>query len=82
VGIDGFYGASEVTVVADDAADPAKVASDLIAQAEHDPGKCFLVCWQPAVFEAINAEVKAQVEHRSRRDAIHASLLDDSAGVL
>ena len=82
VGIDGFYGASEVAVLADETADPAKVASDLIAQAEHDPGKCFLVCWRPEVFDAINAEMRKQYEHRTRREAIRASLLDDSAGVL
>ena len=35
VGIDVFAGPSEVCVIADDSADPAIVASDLVGQAEH-----------------------------------------------
>ena len=37
VGIDMVAGPSEVVVVADAAADPAWVAGDMLAQAEHDP---------------------------------------------
>src|SRR6266849_6163604 len=37
VGIDMVAGPSEVVVVADESADPAFVAADLLAQAEHDP---------------------------------------------
>ena len=37
VGIDMLAGPSEVVVIADAAADPAFVAADLLAQAEHDP---------------------------------------------
>jgi len=37
VGIDVFAGPSEVAVIADDSADPALVASDLVGQAEHGP---------------------------------------------
>ncbi|KAK4535066.1 hypothetical protein CDCA_CDCA03G1091 [Cyanidium caldarium] len=35
-GIDGVYGPTEAVVVADDTADAARVAADLLAQAEHD----------------------------------------------
>ena len=35
VGIDVFAGPSEVAVIADESADPAIVASDLVGQAEH-----------------------------------------------
>ena len=35
VGIDVFAGPSEIAVIADDSADPAIVASDLVGQAEH-----------------------------------------------
>ena len=38
VGIDGFYGPSDVLVVADETADPRLVALDLLAQGEHGPG--------------------------------------------
>jgi sulfopropanediol 3-dehydrogenase len=37
VGIDLFAGPTEILVIADDAADPAIVASDLVGQAEHGP---------------------------------------------
>ncbi|MFW5681699.1 MAG: histidinol dehydrogenase [Phycisphaeraceae bacterium] len=82
VGIDGFYGASEVTVVADDTADVQRVAADLIAQAEHDPGKCFLVCWDANVLEAIRDAVSRQLPDRQRREAIEASLSEQSLAVL
>lgn len=37
VGIDAPAGPSEILVIADDAADPAHVAREMLAQAEHDP---------------------------------------------
>jgi len=36
VGIDGLAGPTEVAILADGAADPERVAADLLAQAEHD----------------------------------------------
>ena len=36
VGIDAIYGPTETVIVADDSADPALCAADLLAQAEHD----------------------------------------------
>ena len=36
VGIDSEAGPTEVAIIADDSADPALVAADLISQAEHD----------------------------------------------
>ena len=38
VGIDGFAGPSDVLIVADEGAEAAVVAADLLAQAEHGPG--------------------------------------------
>lgn len=37
VGIDFVAGPSEVLIIADDSADPATAAADLLAQSEHDP---------------------------------------------
>ena len=37
VGIDSEAGPTEIAILADDTADPAYVAADLISQAEHDP---------------------------------------------
>lgn len=83
VGTDGgFYGPSEVVVVADDSADPGRVAADLVAQAEHDPGKCFLVTWSSNVFEAVVSAIGTQLADRNRRDAIAHALSDTSCAVL
>jgi histidinol dehydrogenase len=38
VGIDGFYGPSDVLVLCDGSADPFLIALDLLAQGEHGPG--------------------------------------------
>jgi histidinol dehydrogenase len=78
----GFYGPSEIVTVADETADPVCVASDLVAQAEHAPGKCFLVSWSRPVIEAIAAELEAQLEKRGRIEAIEASLAEESAALL
>jgi histidinol dehydrogenase len=78
----GFYGPSEIVTVADDAADPRRVAADLIAQAEHNPGKCFLIVWQASVADAILAEVQTQRPDRNRGDAIEAALRDESCVVI
>lgn len=78
----GFYGPSEIVTVADASADPRRVAADLIAQAEHDPGKCFLVAWQRGVIDAIAADVERQLAQRSRQSAIRAALDTESAAVL
>ncbi|MEM9914686.1 MAG: histidinol dehydrogenase [Planctomycetota bacterium] len=78
----GFYGPSEIVTVADATASPKYVAADLIAQAEHNPGKCFLVAWELGVIDAIVVEVKAQLQERGRTDAIVNALRDESCAVV
>jgi len=83
VGTDnGFYGPSEIVSLVDDSADPERVASDLIAQAEHDPGKCFLIGWQTQAVEAVLEAVDRQLAPRQRKEAIVAALRDESAALL
>jgi sulfopropanediol 3-dehydrogenase len=55
VGIDLVAGPTEILVVADDAADPVIVATDLLSQAEHGPTT-------PAILITTSAELKAAVE--------------------
>ena len=55
VGIDGVAGPSEVMIIADASADPAAMALDLLAQAEHGPDS-------PAVLASDDPEVIAAVE--------------------
>ena len=78
----GFYGPSEIVTVADESADPACVASDLIAQAEHDPGKCFLVSWSADVVRAIVDDVARQLRERGRSAIIERALENDSAALV
>ena len=82
VGIDGFYGPSEVLVIADDSANPVRVAADLIAQAEHDPGRCFLVAWSHKVIGQVNEQIDHQLTLRHRRKEIEAALKNGSAALL
>lgn len=82
VGTDDYYGASEIVTVVDEAADPRRVAADLLAQAEHDPGKCFLIAWSNKAIEAVQREIEAMAAGRARREAIDKALREESAAVL
>lgn len=61
-GIDMLAGPSEVLVIADGGADPQVVASDLLAQAEHDvEARPILVTPDAAFIAAVNRELQAQL---------------------
>jgi len=62
VGIDMIAGPSEVLVIADETANPAWVAADLLAQAEHGAGaQSILVTTSGAIAEAVAKEVERQI---------------------
>ena len=62
VGIDMIAGPSEVLVIADSSANPAWVAADLIAQAEHGAGaQSILVTADARLADAVAAEVDRQL---------------------
>ena len=62
VGLDGLYGPTETVVVADDSANPAWVAADLLAQAEHDVlATAILITPSRQLAEAVQAEVARQL---------------------
>ncbi|GAB5426920.1 MAG: histidinol dehydrogenase [Devosia indica] len=62
VGIDMIAGPSEVLVIADHSANPAWVAADLIAQAEHGAGaQSILVTTDARLADAVGAEVERQL---------------------
>ena len=57
-GIDGFFGPSDVCVLAGADADPRLVAADLRAQAEHGPGTLVVcVAEDPGLLDAVEAEL-------------------------
>jgi len=63
VGIDMLAGPSELVVLADHTADAALVASDLVAQAEHDPdARPILVTTHAASIAAVRAQLERQLE--------------------
>lgn len=62
VGIDGIAGPSEVVIVADADADPALLAADLLAQAEHDPlAAAVLIVTDRKLGKAVAREVGEQL---------------------
>ena len=82
VGVDGFLGPSEIVVVADETANPAFVAADLLAQAEHDPGSCFLLTPSKALARAVVEEIEKQFVELVRKKPVADSLAADSAIVV
>jgi histidinol dehydrogenase len=75
VGIDGFYGPTETLVIADDSADPAWVAADLLAQAEHDVlASPLLVTPSADLADRVQAELAAQLEDLGRAEIAAAAL--------
>lgn len=73
--IDMLAGPSEVLVVADDSADPALVAVDLLSQAEHDPmASAILVTTSRRLAEAVRAELGRLVEGHEREAIARESL--------
>ncbi|MEM7811711.1 MAG: histidinol dehydrogenase [Planctomycetota bacterium] len=79
VGIDSIAGPSEVIVLADETANPAFVAADLISQAEHSPGSGVLITWHPPLVEAVHDELDRQLAELSRGDLARRSLEDYGA---
>jgi histidinol dehydrogenase len=68
VGIDSLAGPSEVLIIADRMANPAHVAVDLLAQAEHDPmAASILITNDLNLAEEVRQEVKQQLEDHPRR---------------
>lgn len=83
VGLDGLYGPTETVVVADDTADPAWIAADLLAQAEHDVlATAILLTPSRTLAEAVQMEVTRQIGELSRAEVIRASLAGQGGIVL
>src|SRR3954447_21529510 len=62
VGLDLLAGPTEICIIADDSADPALVATDLLGQAEHGPDSpAWLVTTSEALGHAVLREVEAQL---------------------
>jgi histidinol dehydrogenase len=82
VAIDFLAGPSEVLVIADETADPRLVASELVAQAEHDADASVVAVTDDAdLADAVAGAVTEQAAERERRDTIEAALDSETSGV-
>ncbi len=79
VDIDSIAGPSEVVVLADETANPAYVAADLISQAEHSPGSGVLITWHPGLINAVKTELVTQLAKLPRGNLAQQSLNDYGA---
>ena len=75
VAIDLPAGPSEVLIIADDSANPASVAADLLSQAEHGAdSQVVLLTTSAHLIEQVNAAIVSQLENLPRRDIAKQSL--------
>jgi histidinol dehydrogenase len=75
VGIDMVAGPTEVLVIADDSADPARIAADLIAQAEHDEDAAsWCVTTSAALADALPAALEEALQRAPRAAIARVSL--------
>ncbi len=75
VAIDSPAGPSELLVIADDSVDPAVVAREVLAQAEHDPlAAVVVVAASEQVAEAVLASLALLLPAQPRADVILAAL--------
>jgi histidinol dehydrogenase len=66
VDIDSIAGPSEVLIIANDSANPAWVAADMLSQAEHDPASAALFTDSQTLAEKVLNELQKQVQQLSR----------------
>jgi histidinol dehydrogenase len=76
VGIDLLSGPSELLVVADNTAEPAFIAADLLAQAEHGSGyeRVWLVTTSEKVLAATQAKIQKQIGGLERGEFVRRAL--------
>lgn len=83
VAIDMIAGPSEVLVIADDGADPARVAADLLSQAEHDESAAAILVTDSEEFgRKVAACIDEQTEKLPRRAIVKKSLETNGAIVV
>jgi histidinol dehydrogenase len=83
VDIDMIAGPSEVAIIADETCDPAWIAADLLAQAEHDEmARVWLICWSDEVAAAVFDEVQVQLQELDRSDIARAAINNHSVAFI
>lgn len=83
VGIDSEAGATEIAVLADESANPAFVAADLISQAEHDPNAASVLVTPSVEFaDAVEHELLRQVGLTRHRERVETALGGPQSGIV
>jgi histidinol dehydrogenase len=83
VGIDAEAGPTEIAILADDTADAAYVAADLVSQAEHDPlAAGVLVTDSLRLADDVEAELDKQVSATRHADRIRIALGGRQSGIV
>jgi histidinol dehydrogenase len=83
VGIDSEAGPTEIAIVADDTADPAFVAADLISQAEHDVvAASVLITDSDVLADAVVAELERQVPEAKHGERIRQALTGRQSAIV
>ena len=83
VGIDSEAGPTEIAILADDSADAAFVAADMVSQAEHDPmAASVLVTDSLELADAVEAELDKQVFATRHTDRIRTALGGRQSGIV
>lgn len=91
-GIDFLAGPSEVLIIADETANPAFVAADMLAQCEHDKdARAFLICFSKEFAEKVDKKAKEYLETLETKEiaeisyaksyAVVVSYLDDAVSL-
>jgi histidinol dehydrogenase len=83
VAVDLLPGPSEILVLADHTANPAWVAADLLAQAEHGPGSVVcLVSTEPELADAVQLEIREQLKTLTRKSFLEPVLEQNAFAVV
>ncbi|MCH1868296.1 histidinol dehydrogenase [Nocardioides sp. CFH 31398] len=83
VGIDSEAGPTEIAVLADDTADPAHVAADLLSQSEHDQlAASVLVTPSEALADKVEVALEEQVSRTRHEERIRTSLRGPQSAIV
>ncbi len=83
VGIDMIAGPSEILILADDSANPAWIAADMLSQAEHDPlAGALCITTSEALGRKVVAALEDQLPKLSRHELARRSLENWGAVIL
>jgi histidinol dehydrogenase len=83
IGIDSEAGPTEIAILADETADPAHVAADLISQAEHDVlAAAVLVTDSEALADAVADELQRQAGRTKHAERVQQALAGTQSAIL